>query len=80
MQHCRALSEPILRERGQNADLVRHRHYVLIAIIEKGLQLGASLYTCLQIHSVSTFENTDFMRLAANYLKPPPALPHLTGH
>jgi IS4 transposase len=32
--------------------------YVLIAIIKKELQLHASLYTCLQILSVSVFEKT----------------------
>ena len=32
--------------------------YVLIAIIKKELQLGASLYTLLQILSVSVFEKT----------------------
>ena len=32
--------------------------YVLIAIIKKKLQLNASLYTCLQILSVSLFEKT----------------------
>ena len=32
--------------------------YVLIAIIRNELQLGASMYTCLQILSVSDFENT----------------------
>ena len=32
--------------------------YVLIAIIKKELQLEASLYTCLQILSVSVFEKT----------------------
>ena len=32
--------------------------YVLIAIVKKELQLGASLYTCLQILSVSVFEKT----------------------
>ena len=30
--------------------------YVLIAIVKKELQLDASLYTCLQILSVSAFE------------------------
>ncbi len=30
--------------------------YVLIAIVKKELQLNASLYTCLQILSVSVFE------------------------
>ncbi|KWT82115.1 hypothetical protein WDL1P3_00085 (plasmid) [Variovorax sp. WDL1] len=30
--------------------------YVLIAIVKKELQLDASLYTCLQILSVSVFE------------------------
>jgi hypothetical protein len=32
--------------------------YVLIAIVKKELQLDASLYTCLQILSVSVFEET----------------------
>ena len=33
--------------------------YVLIAIVKKELHLDASLYTCLQILSVSVFEKTD---------------------
>jgi hypothetical protein len=33
--------------------------YVLIAIVRKTLQLNASLYTCLQILSVSVFEKTE---------------------
>jgi hypothetical protein len=33
--------------------------YVLIAIVKKELQLDASLYTCLQILSVSVFEKTE---------------------
>ncbi len=36
--------------------------YVLIAIIKKELQLDASLYTCLQILSVSVFEKTEISR------------------
>ena len=32
--------------------------YVLIAIVKKELQFDASLYTCLQILSVSVFEKT----------------------
>jgi IS4 transposase len=32
--------------------------YVLIAIVKKQLRLNASLYTCLQILSVSVFEKT----------------------
>ena len=32
--------------------------YVLIAIVKKELQLDASMYTCLQILSVSAFEKT----------------------
>jgi hypothetical protein len=32
--------------------------YVLIAIVKKELNLDASLYTCLQILSVSIFEKT----------------------
>ena len=34
--------------------------YVLIAIIRKELQIEASMYTCLQILSVSVFEKTRF--------------------
>jgi hypothetical protein len=33
--------------------------YVLIAIVKKELQLNSSLYTCLQILSVSVFEKTE---------------------
>jgi IS4 transposase len=33
--------------------------YVLIAIVKRGLNLDASLYTCLQILSVSIFEKTE---------------------
>jgi len=33
--------------------------YVLIAIVKKELQLDASLYTCLQILSVSVFEKSE---------------------
>jgi hypothetical protein len=33
--------------------------YVLIAIVKKELQLTASLYTCLQVLSVSVFEKTE---------------------
>ncbi len=33
--------------------------YVLIAIVKKQLRLDASLYTCLQILSVSVFEKTE---------------------
>jgi hypothetical protein len=36
--------------------------YVLIAIVKKELQLDASLYTCLQILSVSIFEKTEISR------------------
>ena len=32
---------------------------VLIAIVKKALDLDASLYTCLQILSVSVFEKTE---------------------
>ena len=35
------------------------RTYVLIAIVKKELQLDASLYTCLEILSVSVFEKTE---------------------
>jgi len=36
--------------------------YVLIAIVKKELQLNVSLYTCLQILSVSVFEKTEIAR------------------
>ena len=36
--------------------------YVLIAIVRKQLQLDASLYTCLQILSVSLFEKTPLLQ------------------
>jgi hypothetical protein len=36
--------------------------YVLIAIVKKELRLDASLYTCLQILSVSVFEKTEISR------------------
>jgi hypothetical protein len=35
--------------------------YVLIAIVKKELQLDASLYSCLQILSVSVFEKTQLL-------------------
>jgi hypothetical protein len=35
--------------------------YVLIAIVKKELQVNASLYTCLQILSVSIFEKTELL-------------------
>ena len=35
--------------------------YVLIAIVKKELQLDTSLYTCLQILSVSVFEKTPLL-------------------
>ena len=37
--------------------------YVLIAIVRKELQLEASMYTCLQILSVSVFEKTQLSDL-----------------
>lgn len=45
--------------------------YVLIAIIKKELKLDASLYTCLQILSVSIFEKTE-ISCALQYPLPPP--------
>ncbi|MGH9609640.1 MAG: IS4 family transposase [Bryobacteraceae bacterium] len=44
--------------------------YVLIAIVKKELHLDASLYTCLQILSVSVFEKTPL--LSALRAEPPP--------
>ena len=48
--------------------------YVLIAIVKKELQLDASLYTCLQILSVSVFEKTQLscaLQLDASQIEPP---------
>src|SRR6185437_3475030 len=39
--------------------------YVLIAIIKKELQIDASLYTLLQILSISVFEKTQLQRAFA---------------
>ena len=38
------------------------RGHLLIAIVKKKLHLEASLYTCLQILSVSAFEKTEVSR------------------
>ena len=48
--------------------------FVLIAIVKKELQLNASLYTCLQILSVSVFEKTSISRAlqATDYNSPIP--------
>jgi hypothetical protein len=43
--------------------------YVLIAIVKKGLQLDASLYSCLQILSVSVFEKSQL----SSALQPDPS-------
>ena len=48
--------------------------YVLIAIVKKELQLDASLYTCLQILSVSVFEKTEVscaLQLGRSQPEPP---------
>jgi len=48
--------------------------YVLIAIVKKELHLDASLYTCLQILSVSVFEKTQLscaLQLGASHNEPP---------
>jgi IS4 transposase len=42
--------------------------YVLIAIVKKELKLVASLYTCLQILSVSIFEKTEISCALQPYL------------
>ena len=48
--------------------------YVLIAIVKKELKLNASLYTCLQILSVSIFEKTEIScALQHPFLLPDPA-------
>jgi transposase len=51
--------------------------YVLIAIVKKELHLDVSLYTCLQILSVSVFEKTQLIRAlqpgATKSIEPPAA-------
>jgi hypothetical protein len=47
--------------------------YVLIAIVKKELQLDASLYTLLQILSVSVFEKTEISQA----LRPDPSFPEM---
>jgi len=46
------------RERGEDANLVRGRHLRIDRDHQKELHLNASLYTLLQILSVSVFEKT----------------------
>jgi IS4 transposase len=50
--------------------------YVLIAIVKKELKLEASLYTCLQILSVSIFEKTGLYGAlqVGEYQSPPPPI------
>lgn len=50
--------------------------YVLIAIVKKELQLDASLYTLLQILSVSVFEKTEI----SSALRLDPARPDQPQH
>lgn len=40
--------------------------YVLVAIIKKQLNLGRSLYTILQILSVTLFEKTPILQVLSN--------------
>ena len=50
--------------------------YVLIAIVKKELHLDASLYTCLQILSVSVFEKTEIscaLQPGRSHAEPPPS-------
>ena len=54
--------------------------YVLIAIVKKELHLEASLYTCLQILSVSVFEKTEIscaLQLDPSQIEPPPSVNQL---
>jgi hypothetical protein len=59
---------------GTSANAVRSQiwcaiaTYVLIAIVKKELKLDASLYTCLQILSVSIFEKTEISCALQPYL------------
>jgi len=47
-----------IRERGEDTNLDGTFYYLIVAIIRKRLKIEASLYTILQILSVSLFEKT----------------------
>lgn len=49
-------------ERGQKQIWIAVSVYVLVAIVKKKLNLDASLYTLLQILSVSVFEKTQLQQ------------------
>jgi len=59
-QPCASSASCHQRERRQKSDLVRSSHLCADRIVKKELKLEASLYTCLQILSVSIFEKTRF--------------------
>jgi hypothetical protein len=50
--------------------------YILVAIVKKRLRLSASLYTILQILSLSLFEKTPILQVLSQQL-PPPIMPDL---
>ena len=51
------------RERGENAIWIAISVYVLVAIVKKRLGVAASLYTMLQILSLTLFEKTPLDQL-----------------
>jgi hypothetical protein len=51
-----------VRKCGQDANMDCHHHYVLVAIIKKQLKLEQSLYTILQIVSVTLFEKMPLLQ------------------
>jgi hypothetical protein len=53
--------------------------YLLVAILKKRLHLEASLYTILQILSLTLFEKTPILQALAQ-LPPPPATPNIQNH
>ena len=55
-----------VRERGQDPSLIDIAVYVLVAIVKKRLGSEASLYTILQILSLTLFEKTRLDQLLAN--------------
>ena len=54
--------------------------YTLIAFKKKELQFDASLYTCIQMLSVSILEKYKFHAPCSNLLKPQPTLPRQPAH
>jgi hypothetical protein len=70
-----------ISERSQNPNLDCHQRYILVAIVKKKLALSHSLYTILQILSVSLFEkspNLKYFPTTHTFPKSPNLKPQLS--